>query len=107
MAVFKELANAGFNLGADKKLNGIMADGWERFLQAKGKTDVSVRAEKALAFCPNIIPDNTIEYTDAAFCIEYTWRNGDFLANANRSSVAQYILMKLRNYVRELGWTAD
>jgi hypothetical protein len=37
----------------------------------------------------------------------YTWRRGDFLVSANRSNVAQYVLTKLQNYVRQLGWTKD
>jgi len=84
-----------------------MANGWGSLLKAKGIQIEEVNSEKALDFCPGIIPDNSVIYTDTVFCIEYTWRKGDYLANKNRSAVAQYILTKLRNYARELGWFVD
>ena len=84
-----------------------MAEGWRKLLISKNVDVESVNAEKCLEFCPGIIPDNSVIYSDTAICVEYTWRIGDFLASGNRSTVAQYILSKMKNYVRELGWTAD
>ena len=107
ITAFQKLGDQGFNLGADKRLNAIMAAGWAALLKAKKIEIESVNSEKALDFCPGIIPDNSVVYTDTVFCIEYTWRKGDYLANKNRSAVAQYTLTKLKNYVRELGWAAD
>ncbi|MFN3520843.1 MAG: hypothetical protein ACK4YQ_01235 [Phenylobacterium sp.] len=107
-AAFQLLAERGFNLGKDKKLNQIMADAWRAFLATNisgdGVVQPDVRHEKSLEFC-QLIPDNSILYADFAICIEYTWRKGDFLSQGNRSTVAQYILEKLKNYARELGWT--
>lgn len=37
-------------------------------------------------------------------CIEYTWRKGEFLDSGNRSTVASYILSKLKDYAIALGW---
>ena len=54
-----------------------------------------------------LVPDNAVFYADNVQCIEYTWRKGEFLASRTRSAVAQYILDKLRNFARELGWTGD
>ena len=109
-AAFQLLAERGFNLGKDKKLNQIMADAWRAFLKSKQDVEATVVPdichEKRLEFCA-LIPDNSIIYPDSAVCIEYTWRKGEFLSQGNRSNVAQYILEKLRNYARELGWTPD
>jgi len=110
VAAFQLLAERGFNLGADKKLNQIMSDAWGVYLKAQSKDgDVikfDVQFEKLLSFC-KLIPDNSIVYDDAVVAIEYTWRKGDFLSSNNRSTVAQYVLTKMQNYARELGWSAD
>lgn len=105
-AAFDLLAQEGFNLGRDKNLNRIMKDAIEALLKDKGSKFDSVTCETKLPFCP-IIPDNAIYGDSIVTCIEYTWRSGDFLATKNRSTAAQYILTKLQNYARELGWSSD
>lgn len=105
ISAFQLLAEEGFNLGKDKNLNKIMADGWRKLLTSKEIEFDSVSSEQSLEFC-NLIPDNSIIYNDTAICVEYTWRKGDFLKSSNRSTVAQYILQKLKGYVLELGWTS-
>lgn len=105
-AAFDLLAQEGFNLGRDKNLNRIMKDAIEALLKDKGSKFDSVTCETKLPFCP-IIPDNAIYGDSIVTCIEYTWRSGDFLATKNRLTAAQYILTKLQNYARELGWSSD
>lgn len=105
-AAFQLLAEAGFNLGKDKPLNQLMSDGMHQLLKDAKIEFHQITAEEKLKFCP-LIPDNAIYYNDRVQCIEYTWRKGDFLASGNRSAVAQYILSKLQNYARELGWVTD
>jgi hypothetical protein len=105
-AAFQLLAERGFNLGKDKSLNGIMAKAIDALLIDASVPVEKVTAEKGLDFC-GLIPDNAIYFGDRVQCIEYTWRKGDFLASGNRSTVATYILNKLRDYVRQLGWTID
>lgn len=105
-AAFGLLSEKGFNLGKDKKLNGVMAAAIAALLVDRNKDFNTVNFEKKLAFCP-LIPDNSIDKNDAVICIEYTWRSGEFLISSQRSTVSQYILTKLRNYARELGWTND
>jgi hypothetical protein len=43
----------------------------------------------------------------SSICIECHWRNGDFLTGKHRSTIAQYILNKLRDYIRQFKWTVD
>ena len=105
-AAFQLLAEDGFNLGQDKKLNQIMVNGVAQLLDNAEIPYSQITSEKKLQFCP-LIPDNAIYLDDRVQCIEYTWRKGDFLASGNRSTVAQYILTKLRNYARELGWVNE
>jgi len=108
-AAFQLLAGQGFNLGKDKNLNKIMAEAWKAYLthhSSENSAPFTVNSEKTLEFCP-IIPDNSIVYDDYIVAIEYTWRKGEFLAPKYKSTVAQYILQKLQNYARELGWSAD
>lgn len=105
-AAFQLLAEQGFNLGKDKNLNGIMRDAIEALLQDNGVPYVRAASEKVLPFC-GLIPDNAFFFEDHVQCVEFTWRKGDFLASSRRSDVAQYILGKLQNYVRQLGWTTD
>jgi len=108
-AAFQLLSERGFNLGKDKKLNAIMAEAWKALLsdgRDAAEPPIVVDCEKLLEFC-KLIPDNAIVYEDSVVAIEYTWRKGDFLASTNRSTVAQYILVKLQNYARELGWSQD
>jgi hypothetical protein len=105
-AAFQLLAEAGFNLGRDKNLNNIMRSAIEALLADNEVPFVRATSETALPFC-GLIPDNAFFFEDRVQCIEYTWRKGDFLASSRRSDVAQYILGKLQNYVRQLGWTTD
>jgi hypothetical protein len=51
-----------------------------------------------------LIPDNAIERDGHIVCIEYTWRKGEFLTTGNRSTIAAYILDKLKNYATDLRW---
>ena len=105
-AAFQLLAESGFNLGKDKKLNEIMATGIGQLLTNGQIPHERITAEEKLPFCP-LIPDNAVYLEDRVQCVEYTWRKGDFLASSNRSAVAQYILTKLQNYARELGWVNE
>lgn len=97
----------GFSAGRDKQANNavnallsepaIVADlGWE-----------SVSSERSLPDAPGLIPDVRIDRGESLLCLELTWRKGDFLASKHRSDVAQYILGKVKNYGRELGWIVD
>lgn len=61
------------------------------------------KAEKKLEGTP-LIPDILIETEKLADCVELAWRNGDYLRQKNRADCAAYILKKLRNYAREMGW---
>lgn len=103
-AAFTALAGAGFNLGKDRKLNETMAEAWSRLLKDSGTPFEKVESETKLAFC-NLIPDNSIHFSDRVLCIEYTWRKGNFLQSSNRAAVATYILQKLQGYVRQQNWT--
>jgi hypothetical protein len=103
---FKHLGKSNFTLGKDKNLNAIMASAIEKLLTDKNVAFSRITHETSLPFCP-IIPDNAIFFDDRIICIEYTWRNSDFLSSAKRSTVAQYILEKIKNYTRELGWHSD
>lgn len=104
-AAFRQLSEIGFNLGRDKGLNKIMANAITSLLKENESGYEKIEHEKALEFCP-IIPDNSIYREGEVVCIEYTWRQGEFLDSGNKSTVAQYILTKLKNYVIELGWIA-
>lgn len=103
---FKKLADKGFNLGSDKGLNRVVAEAVNKLLDQEKMPFQSVIAEKQLPFC-GIRPDILLDYSDQYVCIEFTWRKGSFLDSQSRSTVAQYILTKLQNYVRQLQWTND
>ena len=105
-AAFQLLAESGFNLGKDKKLNELMATSIAQLLKDSEIPYERITAEEKLQFCP-LIPDNAVYFEGRVQCVEYTWRKGDFLSSNNRSSVAQYILTKLQNYARELGWVHE
>jgi hypothetical protein len=105
-AAFQLLAEQGFNLGKDRNLNRIMQSAVQSFLRDSNVSFHKVTAEEALPFC-GLIPDNAIYADDHIQCIEYTWRKGQFLSSSNRSTVAQYTLLKLQKYARQLGWTSD
>ncbi|CAM2194480.1 ATP-binding protein [Paraburkholderia kururiensis] len=106
LAAFQLLAESGFNLGKDKNLNKIMATGVEATLKDAEVPFDRITSEEKLSFC-GLVPDNAIYDKNRVLCVEYTWRKGDFLSSSNRSAVAGYILEKLRNYARQLGWTND
>ncbi|WP_155998537.1 hypothetical protein [Thioalkalivibrio sp. ALM2T] len=105
-AAFQLLAESGFNLGKDKNLNSVMAAGIGHLLSDSEIPYEDVTAEAKLPFCP-LIPDNAVYFERRVQCVEYTWRKGNFLSSNYRSTVAQYILSKLKNYARELGWVND
>lgn len=109
-AAFQLMAERGFTYGADKSLNKAMSDAWQAFFSAEGRPVENAAAEKALSFC-QLCPDNALYFSEeeerSVICIEYTWRKGDFLGTQNKSTAASYILEKLRNYARELGWSVE
>lgn len=109
-AAFQLLAEQGFTYGADKTYNQAMREAWDSFLASVEVPMGRSTAEKKLGFC-SLIPDNALYLLDQngaenIVCLEYTWRKGDFLGSRNKAVVASYILEKLRNYARELGWAA-
>jgi hypothetical protein len=103
---FHAVGQQGFIQGKDKVLNKGIADTLRECLPKLGTVPSSIQVEKQLDFC-SLIPDISLHYLDSVLCAEFHWRNGDFLRTANRSATAQYILKKLRDYARQLGWTAD
>jgi hypothetical protein len=103
---FELLAEQGFNLGRDKGHNRSMAEALTVFLEYQGVESQAVVPEEGLAES-RLIPDNAIPYADYTVCLEYTWRKGDFLTTGNRSTIAQYVLEKLRNYALDLGWIQE
>lgn len=106
---FRSVGELGFIQGKDKKLNAAAGAALETCLPTIGTTGVQadrVSVEEQLDFC-SLLPDNALYISDSVVCVEYHWRNGDFLQPRNRSAAAQYILKKLRDYARQLGWTAD
>ena len=102
---FKALAANGLNGAKDKKYNKIIGEAFSRLLEKHQRDVLSVSAEKKLEFAP-LIPDLSIDLPEYIQCVEFAWRQGDFLST-KRSVVAAYILEKLRNYARELGWSPD
>jgi hypothetical protein len=105
LAAFQLLAETGLGAGRDKRLNAILGNAFGDLLTKNRIDFIQVTNETSLAFAP-LIPDTKIEFQDFILCIEYAWRSGDFL-QSKRSVVAAYILTKLQNYARELGWTQD
>jgi hypothetical protein len=103
---FRRVGDLGFIQGRDKILNRAIAAALRECLPRLRIEISKVEVEQQLDFCP-LIPDNSIYLVNGVQCIEYHWRNGDFLKSKNRSSTAQYMLKKIRDYVRQLGWTAD
>jgi energy-coupling factor transporter ATP-binding protein EcfA2 len=103
LPAFQLLAEGSFVLGRDKGYNKSMAEGITDFLTIEGLDATAVAPERGLADS-KLIPDNAIDRGDHVVCIEYTWRRGDFLTSANRSTIAQYILDKLKNYAVDLRW---
>jgi hypothetical protein len=102
---FQLLAESGFTLGRDKGYNKSMAEALSSFFQShEGEGDANVAVPEKGLLDSSLIPDNAIERTGHIDCVEYTWRKGDFLVTGNRSTVAQYILEKLKNYAVDLRW---
>lgn len=92
-------AEFGFGSGNDKKLNRAVGD----FLSQAQSSLGDVVVEERLDSLP-LIPDLAVNGPDEATCVELHWRSGDYLVNAHRSAVAQYILGKLKSYAVESGW---
>lgn len=106
-SAFELLAEqVGFSAGRDKLANRGLAEllGAPALCEANDWTGVS--PEEKLPFAP-IIPDIRIDRPGSYLCLELTWRKGEFLGSASRSAVAQYLLGKVQNYGRELGWITD
>ncbi|WP_405937606.1 hypothetical protein OG338_13730 [Streptomyces sp. NBC_00726] len=100
---FDRLAERGFTHGADKELNKAVLQALKAFLEANGVEASEFRAEEKMSFTP-LIPDTSFILDNEAVCLEYTWRSGDYLTNKNRAAISAYILGKLQNYARELGY---
>ena len=99
------MAGAHIHSGRDKSLNKAMVQALDLLLR-DDPASPEVAAEKKLSFA-QLIPDIKIETATLAHCVEFAWRKGEYLDTGNRSEVAQYILTKLRNYAREMGWYRD
>jgi energy-coupling factor transporter ATP-binding protein EcfA2 len=93
----------GFSAGRDKLLNRGITDGLEYYYKDHELTFDKFQCELGLRFCP-LIPDISVVQGDHVACLELCWRSGDHLTTGNRSATAQYMLTKLRNYAREMGW---
>ncbi len=96
----------GFGGGRDKRLNRAI---FETLLIYNRRAELGfekVSCEERLQFAP-LIPDIGLIAEHIGYCLEFHWRRGDFLATTHRSEIAQYVLGKLRDYARALGWTSD
>ncbi|MEO3764593.1 hypothetical protein [Streptomyces sp. B8F3] len=100
---FDLLSERGFTHGADKELNKAVLEAVKGFTEVNGMEAGEFKAEERMEFAP-LIPDTSFVVNGEAICIEYTWRSGDYLTNKNRAAIAVYILQKLQNYARELGY---
>jgi hypothetical protein len=94
--------NIGFQGGRDKQLNIA-------FAEALGDSSIYndhaiITHETALAFIPTLIPDVSTDAGDVVHTLEFSYRKGDFLSSGNRSTIAQYCLVKLKNYARSMRW---
>ena len=103
---FQLLGERGFTSGKDKELNKAVLEGVKSYLSERGIDAGDFKAEIGLEFAP-LIPDNSFSLNGDYVCIEYTWRKGEFLGNGKRGDIAAYILQKLQNYARELGYVAE
>jgi hypothetical protein len=95
----------GYGGGRDKLLNAALLEATTSYITELGVPVHTGLAEKALPYCPSLIPDNTIDIGARMLCVEYMWRSGDALDSSRRSEAAQYALEKLHNYAVNLGWT--
>lgn len=95
----------GFGGAKDKALNKSFAEAIQVLLTGHDESGEvpSIRAETSLSFAP-LTPDNSIEYGDVVHCVEYAWRQGDYISTSKRATIAEYILKKLQSYSREMGW---
>jgi hypothetical protein len=101
-----KLGKRGYTYGRDKIHNKALRAALRGFLNKEQPNSAMVHAEEKLDFA-ELIPDNWVDRKQNVVCLEYTWRNGDFLRKGNRSGAAQYILEKLKSYATSLGWVAD
>jgi ABC-type oligopeptide transport system ATPase subunit len=101
-----ELGKRGYTYGKDKLHNKALASAIGAFMDREFKGTATTHAEERIPLCA-LIPDVWVERNDDVVCLEFTWRNGDFLSSGNRSTVSQYILEKLKNYALALDWVAN
>lgn len=102
IAGFKHVAGQGFNSGKDKWHNTSMRYAIEEYLTSASLYGSDFTAESKISV-GTLIPDNGFKLNGYQYCLEYTWRSGDFLAS-NRYEAADYILRKLRDYTQALGY---
>lgn len=102
---YDALSESGFTHGKDKQLNKYLANAGSRLLDRRDVEVEEVKAEEKLQFC-DLVPDNSFYFESNVTCVEYTWREGEFMVRGKKSKVAQYILEKLKGYVISLGWTS-
>ncbi|WP_211716958.1 hypothetical protein [Nocardiopsis sp. MG754419] len=102
LPAFSLLADVGFTAGRDKLLNKSVLKAVEGYLNSQGRDCSNFKAEKSLEFTP-LIPDISFDLEGDTYCVELTWRRGEFLTSTNRASIAAYVLKKMQNYARELG----
>jgi hypothetical protein len=103
---YKKLAARGFTYGKDKLLNKAFCPALKDFLSDQSTAPERIVSEQALGFV-SLLPDSAIYRADGVTCLEYHWRTGEFLRQANRAEVASYVLRKTRDYVRQLAWVTD
>jgi hypothetical protein len=102
LPAFSLLAEVGFTTGRDKVLNKAILTAIEGYLKSQNRECSNFKAEKSLDFTP-LIPDISFDLGNDTYCLEITWRKGDFLTTTNRANIAAYVLRKMQNYARELG----
>ncbi|MGW9351561.1 hypothetical protein [Nocardiopsis flavescens] len=102
LPAFSLLAEVGFTAGRDKVLNKAILAAIEGYLKNQDRECSNFKAEKSLDFMP-LVPDISFDLGNDTYCIEVTWRKGDFLTTTNRANIAAYVLKKIQNYARELG----
>lgn len=100
----KVAESIGFQGARDKALNRAFAESIRVSFPEEESPVVSV--ESSLGFLPDLIPDVSIDDSRTVHCLEFTYRKSDFLVSANRSTIAQYCLTKLKNYAHSMGWVS-
>lgn len=95
----------GYQNGKDKQLNASLLRGVLDLLTSKQVTPTWSACEKATIPGGRVIPDVSFEIDGHIYCIEPTWRTGEFVQRANKGTIAAYIMKKLRKYAEELGWS--